>query len=58
MDQTIKCIDCGKDFVFTEEEQKFFQKLVDSGKIQNFIAPKRCRSCRQAKKLQRQGRTY
>ena len=58
MDQNIKCVDCGNNFVFTEAEQKFFEKLVQDGKIPSFVAPKRCKSCRQAKKSQNRGRTY
>lgn len=58
MDQIIKCKDCGKDFVFSEEEQKFFQKLVEDGKIQTFVPPKRCKSCRQVNKKLKQSRNY
>ena len=53
MDQTIKCKDFGNDFVFTEAEQEFFQKLVEDRKIPSFVAPKRCKRCRQIKKRQR-----
>jgi len=53
MDQNIKCVDCGNVFVFTEAEQKFFEKLVQDGKIPSFVAPKRCKNCRQAKKNQK-----
>jgi len=53
MDQNIKCVDCGNVFVFTEAEQKFFEKLVHDGKIPSFVAPKRCKNCRQAKKNQK-----
>ncbi|MDO8640808.1 MAG: zinc-ribbon domain containing protein [Nitrosarchaeum sp.] len=58
MDQTIKCRDCNNDFVFTESEQAFFQKLVQDGKIPQYIPPKRCKNCRQAKKNQGRGQTY
>lgn len=58
MDQNIKCKDCGNIFVFTESEQKFFQKLVQDGKMPSFETPKRCKSCRQAKKNQNRSRTY
>src|SRR5579883_154495 len=42
-DQLIRCIDCGKDFVWTVGEQGFFR---DKG-LQN--PPKRCKPCKQAK---------
>lgn len=37
------CIDCGKEFEFTEGEQKFFN-------LKGFAQPKRCYRCRQIKK--------
>jgi len=45
MDKTIKCCDCGNDFVLTEGEQAFF---VQKG----FTEPKRCKDCRKKKKAQ------
>jgi len=43
-DQTLKCVDCGADFVFTAGEQEFYaQKGFDN-------TPKRCQACRAAKK--------
>ena len=42
-DVNILCIDCGKDFVWTAGEQKFYR---DKG-LQN--PPKRCKDCKQAK---------
>ena len=45
-DKTIKCKDCGADFVWTASEQEFYQqKGFDN-------PPSRCASCRQAKKQQ------
>jgi len=38
-DQTIKCKDCGKDFVWTADEQAFYQE-------KGFNAPMRCKECR------------
>lgn len=38
-DQTIKCKDCGTDFVWTAEEQEFYQQ-------KGFNAPQRCKDCR------------
>lgn len=42
-DRTIRCIDCGKDFVWTVGEQVFFRDK----QLQN--PPKRCKECKQAK---------
>ena len=42
-DLTIRCVDCGQDFVWTEGEQVFFH---DKG-LKN--EPKRCKPCKQAK---------
>ena len=39
----IKCQDCGETFFFTEKDQKFYQE-------KGVPLPKRCYSCRQAKK--------
>lgn len=45
-DKTIKCKDCGTDFVFTVGEQEFY-----NGKgFEN--DPTRCTDCRRAKKQQ------
>ena len=43
MDKTIKCQDCGKEFVFTEKEQAFYTE-------KGFEPPKRCKTCRDARK--------
>jgi len=44
-DRTLKCVDCGSDFIFTAGEQSFFHD-------KNFRnEPKRCRAC----KMKRQG---
>jgi len=37
------CSDCGQSFTFTAEDQEFFRE-------RGYSAPKRCKSCRQAKK--------
>jgi CxxC-x17-CxxC domain-containing protein len=42
-EEVIRCIDCGKDFVWTIGEQTFFR---DKG-LKN--PPKRCKECKQAK---------
>ena len=43
-DRTLKCKDCGEDFVFTAGEQEFY----DEKGFQN--EPQRCKVCRDAKK--------
>ena len=40
----IKCQDCGKEFVFTEKDQKFYEE-------KGFVPPKRCKACRNARLL-------
>ncbi|MBI2868530.1 MAG: zinc-ribbon domain containing protein [Chloroflexi bacterium] len=47
-DRSIQCAECGASFVFTAEEQDFFQAKGFTNE------PKRCPSCRQARK-ERQG---
>jgi CxxC-x17-CxxC domain-containing protein len=42
-DRSIKCVDCGEDFIWTAGEQVFFH---DKG-LRN--EPKRCKPCKQAK---------
>jgi CxxC-x17-CxxC domain-containing protein len=48
-DKTIQCSDCGADFCFSAEEQEFFQTKGYTNE------PKRCPSCRQARKAERYG---
>lgn len=45
-DITLKCKDCGNDFVFTEGEQQFYKE-------KGFTNPTRCPECRKARKQQR-----
>lgn len=46
-DKTMKCKDCGSDFIFTEGEQAFYkEKGFDN-------EPQRCPDCRKANKQQR-----
>ena len=42
-DKTIKCRDCQHDFIFSDKEQMFYAS-------QDFTEPKRCKTCRDAKK--------
>ena len=48
-DKTIHCTDCGTDFSFTAEDQEFYRSKGYTNE------PKRCPSCRQAKKTERGG---
>ena len=48
-DKTLRCADCGEDFTFSAEEQEFFQSKGYTNE------PKRCSSCREARKAERQG---
>lgn len=50
--RTIKCKDCGNDFIFTEAEQAFYkEKGFDN-------EPVRCPDCRKARKAQRNNGGY
>ena len=46
-DRTISCVDCGQAFTFTAGEQDFYAQRGFTE------APKRCPSCRSARKMQR-----
>ena len=48
-EKTLHCTDCGTDFSFTAEEQESFQSRGYTNE------PKRCPSCRQARKTERGG---
>ncbi len=45
----LTCTDCGANFIFSVEDQEFFQSKGYTNE------PKRCHSCRQAKKSERTG---
>ncbi len=46
-DKTIKCVDCGTEFVFTARDQAFYHE-------QGFAnEPKRCKSCRDKRKKEK-----
>lgn len=52
-DKSLQCSDCGAAFTFTAEEQEFYQSKGFSNE------PKRCPSCRQSRKAERQaGSSY
>ena len=46
-DQSIKCVDCGEEFLFTAGEQAFYATKGLTN------APTRCKQCREARKQQR-----
>jgi CxxC-x17-CxxC domain-containing protein len=48
-DKTIQCSDCGTEFSFTVGEQEFYQSRGYTNE------PKRCPSCRQVRKTERNG---
>ena len=48
-DKTLKCKDCGNDFVFTAGEQEFYAQRGFENK------PSRCKECRAAKKNAQKG---
>ena len=48
-DRTLRCRDCGVDFVFTAGEQAFF---AEKGLLNE---PQRCPGCRAAKRRERAG---
>jgi CxxC-x17-CxxC domain-containing protein len=48
-EKSLTCSDCGRTFAFTVEEQEFFSSKGFTNE------PKRCPSCRQARKAERSG---
>lgn len=46
-DKTIKCIDCGTEFVFTSRDQEFYKEQGFNNE------PKRCKQCRDKKKAEK-----
>jgi len=49
VEKSLQCSDCGTSFTFSAEEQEFFAKKGYTNE------PKRCPSCREAKRGQRSG---
>jgi CxxC-x17-CxxC domain-containing protein len=49
VEKSLQCSDCGTNFTFSAEEQEFFAKKGYTNE------PKRCPSCREAKRGQRSG---
>jgi CxxC-x17-CxxC domain-containing protein len=48
-EKSLQCSDCGATFTFSAEEQEFFQSKGYTNE------PKRCPSCRKARKVERNG---
>jgi CxxC-x17-CxxC domain-containing protein len=48
-DKTLECSDCGAEFTFSADEQRFFQSKGYTNE------PKRCPACRRARKSERYG---
>lgn len=46
-DKTIKCVDCGEEFTFTANEQRFYQEKGFTNE------PKRCKACREKRKAEK-----
>lgn len=46
-DKTIKCIDCGTEFLFTVREQQFYKEHDLNNE------PKRCKQCRDKRKKEK-----
>ena len=51
-EKSLQCADCGTTFAFTAEEQDFYQSKGYTN------TPKRCPSCREARKAQQGNRGY
>jgi CxxC-x17-CxxC domain-containing protein len=47
-DKTLTCADCSQEFIFSESEQSFYAE-------RGFTEPRRCPSCRAARKAERGG---
>ena len=48
-DISIRCR-CGEEFTWTKGEQRFMTTLVENGKIDRLVQPRRCAKCREEKK--------
>ena len=50
-EKILRCRECGRDFLFTPEEQDFYTK-------HGYGSPRRCKDCRRAARLKKAGRVY
>lgn len=50
-EKILKCRECGREFLFTPEEQDFYAR-------QGYGHPHRCKDCRRAARLRRTGKVY
>jgi hypothetical protein len=46
----LECVDCGKEFEFTERERDYFAQQIDPKTGQSWGPPKRCIPCRRIRK--------
>ena len=51
-DKTIKCVDCGEDFIFSAGDQEFYAEKGFTNE------PKRCKACRDKKKSERRNSNF
>ena len=51
-DKMLQCSDCGSNFTFSAQDQEFFAQKGYTNQ------PKRCNSCRDARKAERNGNSY
>jgi CxxC-x17-CxxC domain-containing protein len=51
-DKSLTCSDCGMNFTFSAQDQEFFAQKGYTNE------PKRCTSCRESRKTQRNGNGY
>lgn len=50
-EKILKCRECGRDFLFTPEEQEIYSR-------HGYSLPLRCKDCRRAARLKKNGRVY
>lgn len=47
-DKTLTCVECSREFLFSADDQEFFAS-------RGYLEPKRCRSCRANRRVDREG---
>ncbi len=55
-DKELICVGCREDFTWTSGEQEFMSGLLEDGKINQIITPRRCKPCREKSKQERESR--
>lgn len=51
-DKTIKCVDCGAEFIFSARDQEFYAEKGFTNE------PKRCKVCRDKKKAEKNSNRF